>query len=213
MAILSDENRDDVRDVFEQMDREITAYVFVDDDCEYCDETVELNEELADLTDLYTVEVHDMDSEVAEEWDATKYDNAPVTVLTDGEIRGVRYYGIPSGQEFGAYVRDIVAVSTGESGLDDDIKAALAEIDEPVNIKVFVTLTCPHCPQAVETAHKFAIENPNITSEMVESQEFMELAQQFGVRGVPQVNINDEAGQFTGAQPPQQFLEQVKAAL
>jgi protein-disulfide isomerase len=41
----------------------------------------------------------------------------------------------------------------------------------------------------------------------------MELSQDFGVRGVPQVNINDEAGEFTGAQPPQQFLEQVKAAL
>ncbi len=213
MAILSDENRDDVREVFEQMDREITAHVFTDDNCEYCDETVELNEELAELTDLYTLEVHDLESEAAEEWDATTYDNAPVTVLTDGEIRGVRYFGIPSGQEFGAYVRDIVAVSTGESGLDESIKAELAEIDEPVNIKVFVTLTCPHCPQAVETAHKFAIENPNITSEMVEAQEFMELAQQFGVRGVPQVNINDEAGEFTGAQPPQQFLEQVKAAL
>jgi glutaredoxin-like protein len=213
MAILSDENRDDVREVFEQLDREITAHVFTADNCEYCDETVELNEELAELTELYTVEIHDMDSEAAEEWNATKYDNAPVTVLTDGEIRGVRYYGIPSGQEFGAYVRDIVAVSTGESGLDEDIKAELAEIDEPVNIKVFVTLTCPHCPQAVETAHKFAIENPNITSEMVESQEFMDVAQQFGVRGVPQVNINDEAGEFTGAQPPQQFLEQVKAAL
>ena len=107
--------------------------------------------------------------------------------------------------------RGIIVV--GESGLDENLKAELAEIDEPVNIKVFVTLTCPHCPQAVETAHKFAIENPNITSEMVESQEFMDLAQQFGVRGVPQVNINDEAAEFTGAQPPQQFLEQVKAAL
>jgi glutaredoxin-like protein len=213
MAILSDQNRSDVEEVFNEMDEAVTAHVFVDDSCEYCDETIELNEELEDLTELYTVEVHDLDSEAAEEWGADKYGNAPVTVLTDGEIRGVRYYGIPSGQEFGAYVRDIVAVSTGESGLDEDIKAELAEIDEEVNIKVFVTLTCPHCPQAVETAHKFAIENPNITSEMIESQEFMDLAQDFGVRGVPQVNINDEAGQFTGAQPPQQFLQQVKGAL
>ena len=213
MAILSDENRDDVREVFEQMTDEVTAHVFTDGECEYCEETVELNEELEELSENYTVEVHEMDSEAAEEWNATKYDQAPVTILTDGEIRGVRYFGIPSGQEFGAYVRDIVAVSTGESGLDENLKAELAEIDEEVNIKVFVTLTCPHCPQAVETAHKFAIENPNITSEMVEAQEFMELSQDFGVRGVPQVNINDEAGEFTGAQPPQQFLEQVKNAL
>jgi glutaredoxin-like protein len=213
MAILSDENREDVRDVFEGMDRDVTAHVFTDGDCEYCEETVELNEELAALTDRYSVEIHSMDDAAAEEWDAGKYGSAPVTVLTDGEIRGVRYYGIPSGQEFGAYVRDIVAVSTGETGLDESIKADLAEIDEPVDITVFVTLTCPHCPQAVETAHKFAIENPMITSEMVESQEFMDLAQEYGVRGVPQVNINGEDGEFTGAQPPQQFLEQVKAAL
>ena len=213
MAILSDQNRSDVQEVFDEMDEAVTAYVFVDDDCEYCDETIELNEELEDLTDKYTVEVHDLDSEVAEEWDAGKYGTAPVTVITDGDIRGVRYYGIPSGQEFGAYVRDIVSVSTGESGLDEDIKAELAEIDEPVNIKVFVTLTCPHCPSAVETAHKFAIENPNITSEMIESQEFMDLAQDFGVRGVPQININDQEAQFTGAQPPQQFLQQVKSVL
>ncbi len=213
MAILSDQNRSDVEEVFAEMAEEVTAYVFVDDACEYCDETIELNEELEKLTDKYTLEVHDIDSEMAEEWDAGKYGNAPVTIITDGDIRGVRYYGIPSGQEFGAYVRDIVAVSTGESGLDEGIKAELTEIDEPVNIKVFVTLTCPHCPQAVETAHKFAIENPNITSEMIEAQEFMELSQDFGVRGVPQVNINDDAGQFTGAQPPQQFLQQVKSAL
>jgi len=213
MAILSDQNRSDVESVFEEMDEEVTAYVFVDDACEYCEETIELNEEVEALTDLFTVEVHDLDSDVAAEFDADRYENAPVTVLTDGEITGVRYYGIPSGQEFGSYVRDIVAISTGESGLDEEIKSELAAIDEDVNIKVFVTLTCPHCPQAVETAHQFAIENPNITSEMIESQEFMDVAQEFGVRGVPQVNINDEDGQFTGAQPPHQFLQEVKQAL
>ncbi|MFB6133806.1 MAG: thioredoxin family protein [Halanaeroarchaeum sp.] len=213
MAILSDQNRSDVEEVFAEMTGDVTAHVFTEDDCEYCEDTVELNEELEELTDKYTVEVHDLDSDLAAEYDAAKHENAPVTILTDGEIEGVQYFGIPSGQEFGAYVRDIVAVSTGETGLDDDIKAELAEIDEDVNIKVFVTLTCPHCPRAVETAHKFAIENEHITSEMVEAQEFMELSQEFGVQGVPQVNINDHDGQFTGAQPEGQFLDQVKRSL
>ncbi|MFW6265407.1 MAG: protein disulfide oxidoreductase [Halanaeroarchaeum sp.] len=212
MAILSDQNRSDVEEVFAEMTDEVTAYIFTDD-CEYCDDTVELNEELEELTDKYTVEVHDLDSDLAEEYDAARHGSGPVTVLTDGELEGVQYFGIPSGQEFGAYVRDIVAVSTGETGLDDDIKAELAEIDEEVNLKVFVTLTCPHCPRAVETAHKFAIENENFTSEMVEAQEFMELSQEFGVQGVPQVNINDHDGQFTGAQPEAQFLEQIKRTL
>ncbi|MFB6070570.1 MAG: thioredoxin family protein [Halanaeroarchaeum sp.] len=213
MAILSDQNRDDVREVFAEMTDPVTAHVFTSDDCEYCDDTIELNEELEDLTDDFSVAVHDLDGDLAAEYDVARHDTGPVTVLTDGDIDGVHYFGIPSGQEFGAYVRDIVSVSTGETGLDEDIKQELAEIEEDVNIKVFVTLTCPHCPRAVETAHKFAIENENITSEMIESQEFMDLSQEFGVRGVPQVNINDHDGQFTGAQPEAQFLDHVKRSL
>ena len=178
MAILSDQNRSDVEEVFAEMTGDVTAYIFTSDDCEYCDDTVELNEELEDLTDNYTVEVHDLDSDLAAEFDAARHDSGPVTVLTDGEI-----------------------------------EAELAEIDQDVNIKVFVTLTCPHCPRAVETAHKFAIESEYITSEMVEAQEFMDLSQEFGVQGVPQVNINDHDGQFTGAQPEAQFLDQVKRSL
>jgi len=89
----------------------------------------------------------------------------------------------------------------------------LAGIDEPVEITVFVTPTCPHCPRAVQTAHSLAIENEHVEANSVESQEFMELSQEFGVRGVPQINVNGTDGEFTGALPPHQFVQQVKQAL
>ena len=35
---------------------------------------------------------------------------------------------------------------------DDVIKRIKA--DKPTDIKVFITLSCPHCPGAVQTAHR-----------------------------------------------------------
>jgi glutaredoxin-like protein len=212
MSLLSEDDRTEVKQILDQLEEEVTVKVFTDD-CETCEQTVELNRELEELSEKIRVETYDLDSPEAEEYDAARYDTGPVAVLVRGDISGVQYFGIPSGQEFSSYLQDLIAVSTGETDLDPQLKEDVKSIDEPVNIKVFVTPTCPHCPRAVMTAHQFAIENPNITAEMVEAQEFMELSQRFGVRGVPQVNINDDAGQFTGAQPPQQFFQAVKNAL
>jgi len=213
MAILSDEDKGQVREMLEDMDEEIDVYVFTTDDCDYCEDTIELNEEILDLTDKINFEEHDLDSDLAAEYDAAKYENGPVTVLTREGVSGVTYFGIPSGHEFSSYLQDLIVVSTGETDLEPNIEEALEDVDEEVNIKVFVTPTCPHCPGAVRTAHDFAVANDNITGEMIESQEFMELSQEYGVRGVPQININGTDAQFTGARPPQQFLDEVKNAL
>jgi glutaredoxin-like protein len=210
MSILDDDDKAEVEQILTDMDESIRMHVFTDDACQYCDETVELLGEVRDQTDKIDLQVHDMDDPLAEELGADKYDGGPATVIERDGVSGVRYFGIPSGQEFSSVLQDAIAVSTGETGLDDSIRQELDAIDEPVELKVFVTPTCPHCPGAVRTAHNFAIENEHIEADMIESQEFMELSQRFGVRGVPQINVNGQDGQFTGNRPPQQFLEEIK---
>lgn len=214
MAMLSDEDADDVREELDALDEEVTIHLFVPDSCQFCDDTVQLNEEVAELSENVVLEQHDFDDELVEEYGVDQYgDEGPVAVINKGDGHGVRYYGIPSGHEFGSYIADLVAVSTGETDIPDDVAEDVRAIDEEVNIKVFVTPTCPYCPQAVRTAHDFAIENDNVTADMIEAQEFTSVSQEFGVRGVPQININGTAAQFTGAQPPHQFLEQLQSAL
>ncbi|MFB6150380.1 MAG: thioredoxin family protein [Haloarculaceae archaeon] len=213
MGFISEDQRGDVRDVLAEMDDPVTVRVFTDDDCQYCDETVELNEELAEIGDDITLERYDVADGEAAAAGVDEY-GGPATVITrtgSGD-EGVRYFGIPSGQEFGTYLQDIVAVSTGTTGLDADVAEAVADLDGPVDIKVFVTPTCPHCPGAVRVAHDFAILNDDVEASMIESQEFMELSREYGVRGVPHVVVNDEV-EFKGAQPPEAFLEQVQQAL
>ena len=64
-----------------------------------------------------------------------------IAVLGAEKDYGVRFYGLPSGYEFGTLVDAILAVSGGESGLSPETKAALAALDKPVHVQVFSTPT------------------------------------------------------------------------
>ncbi len=67
---------------------------------------------------------------------------------------GIRYYGIPSGYEFSSLIEDIKLIASGESGLSAQTKQWVADLQDPVHLQVFVTPTCPYCPQAVILAHE-----------------------------------------------------------
>ncbi|QSG15737.1 protein disulfide oxidoreductase [Halapricum desulfuricans] len=214
MSVLSADDRSQVNELLSTLEETVTVHVFTEDDCQYCEETLDLYEDVEGESDDIVIETHDMNDPLAEELGATKYDGAPVTVITRDGVTGVRYFGIPSGQEFSAFLQGLIAVAQGPGAteLPDEVREKVQNIDQPVNIKVFVTPTCPHCPQAVQVAHQMAIENEGITADGIESQEFMELSQEYGVRGVPQINVNDD-GQFTGGLPPEQFVDEVLSAL
>lgn len=61
-------------------------------------------------------------------------------------------------------------------------------------------------------AHKLAIENEHVTADVVEVGEFIDLAQQYRVRGVPKTVVNDRV-EFVGAMPEARFVQQVLQAV
>jgi len=188
------------------------------DNCEYCNETQQLLEEVTALNDKLGLSVYDMQEhkDVANKFNVT---NAPGIVIAakDGdEITnlGIQFSGIPSGHEFSTLINDIVIVSKRESGLNEKTREFLKNLDKPLHLQVFVTPTCPYCPRAVLLAHQMAMENPQmIRAEGVEATEFPELANRFGVRGVPQTVINSGAGSVVGAVPEQNLLAEIMRAL
>jgi glutaredoxin-like protein len=184
----------------ELFDKELTAPVrvlaFTADghdasDCMYCEETVQLVSEVGELSDSITVEVYDLDAnrDEAEEYGIAR---APAIAIVGQKDYGVRFYGIPAGYEFTTFVGALIDVSRGSSGLSPENTERLAQIDKPVHIQVFATPTCPYCPPAVRLAHKMAIANDLIKADMVEAQEFPELARRYDVYGVPRTVINEE---------------------
>ena len=57
-----------------------------------------------------------------------------------------------------------------------------------------------------------AMANPNVSAEVVEVQEFPDMAQRYQVMGVPKTVINNKV-QFVGAVPEATFIEKVLEAL
>lgn len=178
--------------------------------CMYCKETGELLEEIATLSDKITVEKHDFvgDAELAKKYGV---DKIPAIVILGPESGGMKFYGIPSGYEFSTLIEDIVLASQEESGLSQKTKEELAKITEETHIQVFVTPTCPYCPQAATIAHRMAMENPKIRADVVEASEFPFLVQKYRIMGVPKTVINERT-EFQGAVPEARFLAEVVRA-
>ncbi len=139
-------------------------------------------------------------------------DKIPAVAVVGAEDYGVRFYGIPSGYEFTSLLHAIKSVAAGKPELSEETLQALAEIAEPVHMQVFVTPTCPYCPQAVVLAHHMAVASPMIRADMVEATEFPHLATKYQVMGVPRTVIN-ETVHVEGAAPEPMVLEKLQEAL
>lgn len=171
--------------------------------CIYCKETVEVCQDIASVNPKVKVEIYDYvkDQMKAKE---LRVDNIPAIAVIGAKDYGVRFYGIPSGYEFTSLIGSILDVSKGDSGLSPKNKELLKALDRPIHIQVYVTPTCPFCPTAVRLAHRLAIESDFIWADMIESNEFVTLAQKYGVMGVPKTIINER--QEIGGVVPEDLL-------
>jgi glutaredoxin-like protein len=173
--------------------------------------TRELLLELAELSDSVTVDVYDF---IEDEAQVQEFgiDKIPATVIMGDKDYGIRFYGVPAGYEFMSLIEGIVDVGKRDHGLPASVLKQLAKVDQPVRMQAMVTPTCPYCPRAVRTAHKFAMASDYITGDMVEITEFPQLAVKYSVQGVPNTIINDTES-VVGAQPEKALAKAVLKAI
>jgi glutaredoxin-like protein len=199
VPLIGQKERDFLTKEFSQkLVNDVRLVVFTQDmPCAYCKETVEVATELAQVSPKIKLEVYDFmrDQVRAKEF---RIDKIPAMAIIGQKDHGIRMYGIPSGYEFTSLIGAILDVSKGDSGLTPKSREQLRNIDQAVHVQVFVTPTCPYCPTAVRLAHKLAIESEMVWSDMIESNEFVPLAQKYNVMSVPKTVINDKA-EITGA--------------
>src|SRR5579859_164181 len=197
MALLQDKDRQHIMGEFTKtLTRPVKLVVFTQTvECDYCRETRQIAEEVAELSPKISVEVHDFAAQqkLAEQYGVEQI--PAIVVLLGGEAPkdyGIRYYGIPAGYEFTSLIHDIQMVGSGESGLSEEAKQWASKLTKPVHLQVFVTPSCPYCPQAVLLAHQLAMESDLIKADMVEATEFPLLAVKYNVMGVPRTVINED---------------------
>ena len=211
MPLLSQEIAGKVKEELADLAGPVRLVMFTQEfECEFCTETRQLVEEVAALSDQLTAEVYNFvtDKEKAEELGV---DKIPAVAVIGAEDYGVRFYGIPSGYEFASFLNAIRTVAAGEPGLSEEGLNVMAELSEPVHIQVFVTPTCPYCAGSVVLAHQMAIASPMVRADMVEAQEFPQLAIKYQVMGVPRTVINEKV-HIEGSAPEPMVLEKLQEA-
>ena len=215
MGLLTEQDRQAVRQRFDAITAPVTLLLFTQtigapDSALIARQIVD---EIASLSDQVSVEEVNLilDKERAA---AFQIDRIPaIALLRSGEDTRIRFLGAPAGYEFASLVEAVVLAGTGESGLSPESRALIAErATGHLDIKVFVTPTCPHCPRAVALAHRMAVENPNIVSTCVEATENLDLASRYRVTGVPKTVVEGTDIEIFGAVPEPEFVNAILPA-
>lgn len=143
---LNDNVKGQVREALAQMQHPVQVLFFGSkENCDYCNDTRQLVEEVCALSDKLSLSIYDTLSDAAV---ATQHhvDKTPGLVIAtkDGDAItdfGIRLAGIPAGHEFTSLIQDILLVSSRNSGLSEQTRETLQGLKEPVNLQVFVTPT------------------------------------------------------------------------
>lgn len=215
MGLMKDEDRQQLTTIFaEHLTNPVKLVMFTQDkECEFCTNTRELLEEVAELSDNVALEVLDFVKD-ADKAKALGVDKIPAIVLLgpNDQDFGIRFYGIPAGYEFTALVEDILDVAKGKVVFPENIQTALDDLNRPVHLQVMVSPTCPYCPKAVRVAHRFAMASDQVRADMVEVSEFPHLAVKYDVQGVPATIIN-ETENVVGAVPEAELIKKIAKAV
>lgn len=151
MPMISSQDQEYIRGVFaEKLTGDVTIELFTQkrspllvpgrEECEYCEETAQLLDEVAALSDRITLAVHDVKA-TPEVMAEQGVERVPTIIFRGANQGTLRFYGIPAGNEFRNLIDTIVDVGNGESHLSDETRATLAQLDQDLHVQVFVTPT------------------------------------------------------------------------
>ncbi len=108
--------------------------------CDTCVPARRIVDRIASLSERITVDEFNLvlDKDAVQAYGIRR---APAIAVVGEADTGIRFYGVPEGHELISLVDAILLVASRDSGLSDESRARLAEVDEPLDIQVFVTPT------------------------------------------------------------------------
>ena len=159
-----------------------------------------------ELTDKITLREYDLGHEMAQKYNITV---SPTLVIAPDQY-DIRWIGAPMGEEARTFLELLLLVGSGNSNASDQSLKVLERIDTPRQVKVFISPSCPYCPQQAVNGAKAAVARPDLVSlELIDIQCRPDIAQQYSAHSVPVAYAN-EALIGQGAQAEEVFMSSLQ---
>ncbi len=197
-----------LRATFAQMPNDIPLLLFTDryQDDVFAQANRQVIRAFRELTDRITLREYGLDHEKARELNVTV---APTLVIAP-DTYNIRWIGAPMGEEARTFLELMILVGSGQSNASDQSLKVLERIDSPRNVKVFISPSCPYCPQQAVNGAKAAVARPDLISlELIDIQCRPDIAQQYSAHSVP-VAFANEALIGQGAQAEEVFMSSLQ---
>jgi len=179
-----------LKKTFEQLPNDIPLLLFAEKglDDVFVQASRQIIRAFRELSPKITMKEYGLDHDLAKKYGVT---SSP-TLLISPEKYGIRWLGAPMGEEARTFLETLLLVGLGRSNLGEQSLKVVRRIDSPRQVKVFVSPTCPYCPQQAINGVKAAIEMPQyISLEIIDIQCEPELANQYSAQSVPQAYANE----------------------
>jgi thioredoxin reductase (NADPH) len=193
-----------IKDLFEKIKNPIPVYLFAQrgKNDVFSDTARQVIRYFKELTGKIDFREFDVTHDMARKWDVT---DSP-TILIDPDRYHIRWLGAPLGEEGRIFVEALLLAGFRMSNLSKQSLSVIKQITEKRHIKLFVSFSCPYCPQQAANALKAAVEKPDLISlEIIDIQANPDLARKYDAQSVPQAFANDVLIAM-GAQPEELFM-------
>ena len=106
------------------------------------------------------------------------------------------------------FLDDIIYVSKGENTFKPDMASKLLQLKKQIQLKIFISPVCPYSLPVAKLALKLAIASEVINVDIIHADEFLELAENYKVRGIPMTVINEKKSLY-GALDEEEYINNI----
>ena len=99
----------------------------------------------------------------------------------------LNFIGIPNGHEFSSLILAILNYNFKGKMPDDILIKRIKNLNDNIDLKTFISLTCENCPEVVQSLNLISILHGNLKHTMIDGQYTQEEIEKLNIQGVPSV--------------------------
>lgn len=144
--------------------------------------------ELAALLD----EIASLDARILLRSDGDDARKPSFSVGPAGGVARVRFAAIPLGKEFASLLAALASAGGSPPRIDEALAEQVRAIPSRLEFETFITMSCQHCPDLVQSLNLMASLNSGITHTTIDGNLFLEEIKRHKIDAVPTVLLNGE---------------------